>query len=96
MFNGDVRFNVGDRRREVNENGVALAVVEFGPDPAVLHAAELFDIPHGSMHRTDLPFELGEEIELKRDESLGLLFKTLYLRRPNGLIVHGPSVTNLP
>jgi hypothetical protein len=79
----------GDLLPERRERIAALGRGQFGPDP-VLPAPELLDVTHQAVRRPQLRLHLSQQIELARDEMLGVILQT-----PNGGL-GGPLFGSIP
>ncbi len=80
MLRVQLRVNGGQFAGEVLERVVSCPVRQGGtPCTTALGAAQLLDPAHGAMDRPKLTLELRDQVELMRDEDLGVGFKGFQL-----------------
>ena len=89
MLRLQLGVNRGQFAGEVLERVVSFPVGQgHTPRTAALCTAQLLDPAHGAMDRPKLTLELRDQVELMRDEDLGIRFKGFQVACP--LVRHTP------
>ena len=82
MLRVQLRINGTQLIGEVRQRAVPCPVRwSFTAGTPMPRTSKLFDPAHGEMHGSELTLELGDQIQLMRDEEFRIQFKSVQLRR---------------